>query len=285
MENEPTNIFSDAKREDSINFIRHSNAGYTTYKKVLRSDNPTAEFRKEEQVTPDLTEEGIELARQEAEKLFESLNSNNDILFFASSNEARAVETAYIYHKVAKEQGFQIIKPEHSRSMLSEEMSGGEIRVINELSIDSKNMLLDFLFVSPDKRGDINWAVVDPEFKVRFDQASKIIEDDDQGSYGGNLQKHGEKVKEVFPEITTAQDHFNMKFKNLKRLAKFGFNKAEQSGQAKNIKILAFGHEGYVAQAIQNHFQEEGIDNCETIQVTMNIGSLIGNFRGKEAQL
>lgn len=271
--------------KDSVEFIRHSKSSYKTYGDILKSENPTSKLNLDEQERGDLTEEGVELARRQAEKFFEALSPETDALFFVSSGDARALETGNIYRQVAKEKKFEVIKPKHARSKYSEELSKGEIRVIDELSTNPENMLIDFLFVSPSKRGEINWDAVDSGFKSRFDEASKIIEADDQGSYGGNFAKHSEQIKAIFPEIKSAEDKFKTHFQNLKRLAKFGLKKVKGSDLEKNVKILAFGHEGYVVHAIQNLFQEEGINNCETIHITMEGDNLVGKFRGKEANL
>ncbi|MSU54719.1 MAG: hypothetical protein EXS48_02725 [Candidatus Staskawiczbacteria bacterium] len=285
--NNPEEI-PEEKREDSVDFTRHSKSAYRTYEKIFKSDNPTAGFNKEEQVTPDLPEAGIEFAKQEAEKFFELLNPGKDVLFFASSSEARAIETANIYREIAKEKGFEVIKPEHPRSKISEEISDGEIRVVKELSIydsdNAKNVIIDSVFQLAN-RDLINWDAVDPELKVKYEEAVKIVEADNQGSFGANMAKHGDKVKEIFPEIETAEDQFKGKFKNLKRLAKFGIKKAKESGQEKNVKILAFGHENYMIYAIESLFQEEGIKNCETMHIEAKGDGLTGKFRGKEVNL
>jgi hypothetical protein len=245
MEKGPTKNNLEEVHKDSIDFVRHSKSSYQTYGDIMGSLNPMAEYNKEKQSTPDLTIVGIEMARQEAEKFLSMLNPNEDELFIVSSNEARAIESANIYREIARSKGFTIIKPEHARSGLSEEIANGEIRIIESLSINSTHLLIDNVFNPPAKRGVINWSAIDSEFKARFDEASKIIEADDQGSYGGNLAKHGDKIKEIFPEIETAEELFKGQFQKLKRLAKFGIKKAQESDNKKNIKILAFGHENY----------------------------------------
>lgn len=285
MEKEPKINNPQENGKDSVEFIRHSKSSYKTYGDILKSENPKAEFDKENQSTPDLTGGGIEMAKQEAETFFNKLNPDKDSLFIVSSNEARAIETANIYREVAHAKGFIVLKPEHARSGLSEEIADGEIRVIDALSINSKHLLIESLFNSPAKRGNINWSVVEPEFKARYDEASKIIETDDQGSYGGNLAKHGDKIKEVFPEIETAEELFKGQFQNLKRLARFGIKKAQENSRENNIKILAFGHENYLMHVIQNSFQEEGINNCETMHIEVEGENIVGNFRGKETNL
>lgn len=275
------------QREDQAFFTRHSKSTYKTYGKMVSSENPTQAFNPENQETPDLPESGIELAKEKAESFFETLNPEKDVLFFASSNEARALETANIYREVAKEKGFEIVKPEHSRSELSTELSDGDIRVVRSLSIypyGETNAVIDSVFNPPSKRGDINWEKIDPELKERFDKASKIIEADDKGSFGPNFAVHSEKIKKIFPEINTAEQLFESKFKNIMKLIKFGLQKAKESGLERNVKILGFGHENYMMHALEKYFKEDGIGNCET--VTFDIEDNIrAQFRDKEAEI
>jgi hypothetical protein len=119
---------------------------------------------KDNNETPDLPESGVELAKEKAKEFFENLDPEKDILFFASSNEARALETANIYREIAKEKGFEIVRPENSRSGLSEELSDGDIRVVKILSIypyGETNAVIDSVFNPPSRRGDINWSAVE----------------------------------------------------------------------------------------------------------------------------
>lgn len=287
MEHEPhVNMPDDNNPE--VFFTRHSRSTYKTYGEMVSSEDPTKSFEPENQSLPDLPEAGVELARQEAEKFFATLDNTKDILFFASSNEARAVETANIYRETAKEKGFEIVKPEQSRSGLSDTLAGGEIRIVKTLSIypdKNTNALIDSVFNPPAKRGNINWSVVDPELKRRFDEASKIIEADDQGSFGPNMAKHGEKIKEILPEIHTAEELFETNFKNIVRLIKFGIKKAAEANSEKKIKILAFGHENYLMYALEKYFHEEGINNCETIHFEQNGDTIEATFRNKTNEI
>lgn len=276
------------ERQDEAFFTRHSKSTYKTYGKMVSSEDPTKPFDPENQEVPDLPEAGVKLAREKAGEFFAGLNPENDILFFASSNEARALETASIYRNVAKERGFEIIKPEKNRSGLSEELSDGDIRVVQTLSIypsGETNAVIDNVFNSPARRGDINWEKIDPELKKRFDEASKIIEADDRGVFGANFAVHSEKVKEIFPEIKTAREQFDTRFQNIIRLIKFGIKKAQESGLKKNIKILGFGHENYMMYALKKYFEEEGIANCETVQFEVSESDVRAMFKGKTAEI
>lgn len=269
--------------EDSVNFIRHSKAGYRTYEEILKSENPQQAVDSEEQVTPDLPEKGVEIARVEAENFFASLNSSKDNLFFVSSNEARALETANVYREVAHEQGFTVVKPEHIRSELARKIGEGEIRTIENLSLNIKNMLLTSVFNPGSRLGEINWSAVDSGVREKWEQARLIINADDKGSWGANFFHHSEAVQEIFPEIKTAREIYEGQFENLKRLARFGFKKsAEVDG---SIKILAFGHENYIGYALNEYFEDNEIKNCEAITVRLRDSDLSVERRGEEKKI
>jgi hypothetical protein len=276
------------KGKNEAFFTRHSKSTYKTYGEITSSDNPTRSFDPENQATPDLPESGVDLAKRSAEQFFVNLDLQKDSLFFVSSNEARAIETANIYRQIGKEKGFEVIKPEHSRSGLSDKIADGEIRILETLSIypdDKTNALIDSVFNPPAKRGNINWDIVDPDLKRRFDEASKIIEADDRGSFGPNMAVHGEEVKKILPEVHTAEELFRSKFQNIIKLIKFGLKKAEESGFEKKIKILGFGHENYLMHALEKYFQEEGIGNCETIQFNIDDEGIVAEFKGKKTNI
>lgn len=76
---------------DSVHFTRHSKADYLNYRQIKSSDNPRRGIDPENQIVPDVPEAGIALAEEKAEELLSKFDPENDILFFASSNEARAI--------------------------------------------------------------------------------------------------------------------------------------------------------------------------------------------------
>jgi len=263
-------------------FVRHSKSGYKTYAQTEKSENPRAPFDSEKQVTPDLTEEGIELAKRKAEEFFKTLDPTQDKLFFVSSNEARAVETANIYREIASQMGFEIIKPEKTRSKISDEVGNGEIRVLENLSLNPSDTILFNIFLPEKLIRPANWEAVDPEFKRKWDNAREIIKNDDQGSYGGNLHKHSKAIKEFFQEVETTQQLHEKEFKNLLRLVKWAEKKFEI--KKNNIKIIAFGHENYVLNVLDESFHEKGINNCETIGISLDDQATI-TFRDKDVQI
>jgi len=115
-------------------YIRHSSSNYETYiKQAQRGDKG---FNPNDQEYPDLNEKGIELAQEKAKEFFNALDPEKDILFFASSNEARALATAEVYRQEAIKRGFEIIKPSKTNLELSEEQTDGYVRVSNMPSLN-----------------------------------------------------------------------------------------------------------------------------------------------------
>ena len=69
------------EEKHEAHYIRHSKALYQTYGKILASEDPQQGFDPEEQVSPDLTPEGIELAQKKAEEFFDELDPEKDVVF------------------------------------------------------------------------------------------------------------------------------------------------------------------------------------------------------------
>lgn len=283
MEKEPQNNVDEGKV--SVDYIRHSIANYKTYKSVLNSDNPLQAFDKNKQEKNDLTEAGIDLAEREARQYFEQLNPKSDKLFFTSSNEARAMETANIYRKIAKSMGFKIIKPDQSLSRLSDEIAEGEIRALNTLSINYKNTLLEDVFNPSNRRGGVDWSKVPRGVREKFDQAVAIVDSDNQGSWGANFAKHSEAIKSIIPEIETAKEQFEHKFKSLLKLLKLGQKIFQDANTEGNLKVLAFGHENMIIHFIQNRFMEEGLKNCEVVDFVPEEDGVNFSFKDKSVNL
>ncbi|MEI7426080.1 MAG: hypothetical protein WCK16_04130 [Candidatus Moraniibacteriota bacterium] len=280
------NNFEQSRQNNiSADYVRHSQAGYKSYAESLKN-NPTAPFDKNEQVIPDITEGGMELAKNAANEYFKDLDPNKTDLFFVSSNEARAVETANIYRETAKENGFNVIVPENSRSKISDENADGEIRILETLSLNHPNILANMAFSPKKYRVGINFDNVSDEEKKRFEQATAIIDAEDQGSYAKNFEKYSEQVQSIFPDIKSAHDLYTREFENMKRLLRFANKKTQASNLNKDVKILAFGHENMLIEAIREKFQEDGINNCEVLRMKLaDDGSTEGEFRGKKGTL
>lgn len=277
---------SSKKLEFSADYVRHSRASYGTYAKISQSENPQRAFDKNDQVTPDLTETGVELARQEAKKYFADFDPKEVKLFFVSSNEARTVETANIYRVVAKEMGFEVIKPEHSRSQISEETADGEIRVIETLSINSENIMIDGIFSPAFLRGNPDLSLIPEEVKEKYLQAIAIIDSDDRGSWGANYAAHDEEIKKIFPEVKSAIDIYQSKFKKLLRLYGFAEKKAAESGnEIGSIKVLAFGHENMMIQVLKELFNSTQLKNCEVVSFKSTEDGIKMTYRGEEAEV
>lgn len=269
----------------SVDYIRHSEAEYKTYTKALM-ESPAIPFDKNKQVVPDLAESGVELAQESAQKYFEKLDPQKTTLFFVSSNEARAIETANIYKTVAKIKGFNVLTPEHSRSQVSDEIAGGEIRILNTLSLNYPNILAHIAFNPAAYRTGINFDNVPTDEKERFEMATAIIDNDDQGSYSKNYEKHSDRIKSIYPEIKSSHDLYETEFSNMKHLLRFANKKTPANSSGQDIKILAFGHEDMLAEALKIKFNEDGIDNCEVLNINFGEGGAIkGTFRGKHSVL
>lgn len=265
MEGEPK-----PDREDSVHFTRHSKAQYRGYSEDLASEHPNKARDVNEQPIPDLTEAGVELAEKRGNAFFTRFDPKNDAMFFTSSDQVRALETADKYRTIAHDKGFEVIRPEHGDRKLASEIGEGEIRVVKNLSLDQSDPLLASVFSPDSQRGPINWDAVDLEYKERWSRAHEIIQAHDYGSFGANFYHHSEAIKVIFPEIATSQDLFESQFKNTLRLAEFAIKKAKESRHPKNIRILAFGHENYLGYALNKYFEEHEIKNCETIDIEIS---------------
>ncbi|MCX6761231.1 MAG: hypothetical protein NTY33_00050 [Candidatus Moranbacteria bacterium] len=280
--------FEKPVEKEKIDFIRHSKAGYKSYKEVLNSDNPDQPLDINKQVFPDILEPGIELAKQEAEKLFSEMNPETEALFFVSSNQARALETAKIYKDISKEKGFTVIVPEHHYNPLSKEMNEEEIRVVETLSLKPDSSLWSSIYNPPAYLGSINWEGVEPDLKLKWEEARQIILKDDKGNWGANFSQYSDilKEKELLPnDQRTAQELFEVQFPQILRLARFGAKKAQEGFEGKKVRIIAFGHENYLAKAIEKYFEADGINNCEAMHIEVEDEKIIGKFRNKETSL
>ncbi|OGK12803.1 MAG: hypothetical protein A2W80_10420 [Candidatus Riflebacteria bacterium GWC2_50_8] len=153
------------------------------------------------------------------------------------------------------------------------------------MSINSKNPLIDSLFNPVRMPSNTNWGAVDRETKDKWDAARAIVSSDDRGSWGSNFHAHSHEVKEIFPEIKTAEELYEGKFQNLMRLVKWADKKVRGSGLEKNVKILAFGHENYLVVALDRYFHEHNINNCETIRLKVEDRIVKGEFHDKEAEI
>ncbi len=264
--------------------IRHSKAEYKAYNEQLAGENPEGPFEHQEQVGPDLTEAGRALAQESAKKFFDGLDSEQDELFLVSSNEARAIETANAYRQEASARKFEVLKPEHTRSEYAQQVGEGEIRVIDSLSLNTENLLRFLVFSGSEPT--VNWNAVDEESKARWREARAVIEADNKGSWGANFAAHSEAIAQILPGVETAKQLYDTKFKHLLRLLKWADKKIEgyrqETGATKDVKILAFGHEDYLVQFLQDEMGEAGINNCEALQLeTGEDGSVTAHFRDK----
>ncbi len=270
--------------EGSMYLLRHSKANYKTYAEILKSDNPQAPVEREEQILPDLTPEHKEFANKEAEKFFEHLDPQKDLLFFVSSDEARALETANIYREKAHTLGFEVVKPYKDlesnklvpatrRKSIVNKIGGGEIRTLPSLSLNIKNTLISSVFNPENRLNEINWEAVDDETKEKWDQARRIINKDDHDSWGANFFYHSEELQKIFPELASAKEKYETKFHQIVKLIEFAYKKIKEHKDANpdftnNIKVIGFGHENYLVYALNEYFKDHEIGNCEAISFT-----------------
>lgn len=256
------------KGKAEVSYRRHSKAQYLTDAAMLASKNALSEMDRNNQITPDLSKEGVELARKTAEEYFVGLDPKEDKIFLVSSNLARALETAKIYADIAREKGFQIIRPENVRGKQAEEIAGGDVRVISRLAIPrSERPLAGEVFNTDSALGKIDWSNVDPGFRAKWEEAHAIIMANDQGSWGRNFDMFSDKIIPLFPEfkVGSKTDAYLHQFQPLVRLAEWGIKKARERDPEASIKIMAFGHENYLGVALDKYFKDHAIANCEAI--------------------
>ena len=296
-----------------MELFRHSESDYTNIDATLK-ENPAGSIDLKNQTPDDLTQDGKELAQEKAEAYLNSLDPKKDIIYFVSSNEARAIETANIFRQAAHEKGFEIVKhekeitvnkePESTATItktkkdsipLAQELGKGEIRTLKMLSLDIPNMLEHAVFI-PNKyleEGDINFDKVDKKDEEKFKQAQKIISDTNASSsepesWGSNFFKHSEnpKIKKLFPNLKSTKDLYEKRFQHILKLVKFADQKIKNSEQEKNIKIIAFGHENYLAYALEKHFNNHALGNCEAVSFNIDEENKItAEFKSEEKEI
>lgn len=250
--------------------LRHSKSDYKKYDETLRGSNPRGPFEHSKQESTDLSEAGIKLAQEKAKDFFDKLDPQDARLFFVTSNEARAIGTANIYRLEAKARGFEIIKPQHSRSTLAEKEGEGELRAIETLSLNTEDTLRFLVFSTSEPT--VAWENVDDDFKQKWQEARRLIDANNRGSWGANFATYSSAIQKIFPGIETADKFYNTKLKGLLRLMKWADKKMEGI-EGKPIKVLGFGHEDYLVKFLADEFSQDGIQNCETIHFEVDDGS------------
>jgi hypothetical protein len=251
----------------SADYFRHSESGYKTYKDKLKSDSPNTPLDPEKQYVEDLTPRGIKIAREAATKYFEGLNPEKDRLYFVSSNEARALGTAKVYKEEAEKRGFVIIDMPEGRKKddIAYRVTGGKVRTSKKLSVNPQNLVLDNIFMPADKRFEVNEKALTPDFLEKYNRAKAIVDADNKGSYGANLVAYSEKLREIFPEIKTAEQAEKEKLQSL--IHTFGkyAKRHEEQGSEEDIKVLAFGHQDQMVGFLNREFGNADLKNCEAV--------------------
>ena len=272
----------ETRKNDEFFATRHSISPYKLNEGIIKSNNPEDAPNADKQwFNSDLTPEGLKLAKEKAEDFFAKLNPNTDALFFVSSDLVRAAETAKIYLDAARERGFEIILPREKKDKTlepknkAEEIGDGYIRKIDCLTLDHlDNMLREQIFQSKDYLNEVqNLKNVSEETKKKWTEARKIIEADDRGTWGNNYAVHSEEIQKIFPNVKSAKEVYESKFKNMLRLIRFGQEQIKKQNPEKNIKVLAFSHENSFLYFLNKNFGES-MKNCESISFKVEDGGL-----------
>ena len=267
--------------ENKAYYIRHSVSDYNTY--VMQKERGDKGFDPRDQKFPDLSEKGIELAERMAEEFFDRLDSKKDILFFASSNEARALATGNIYRKEAEKRGFEIIKPEKTNLELSKEEkesgkadlheeTDGYIRMSSMLSLNPRVYAEHSIFVAglPSFVQKLIAESLPAEEGKKWLQAREIInnapDEIKKKGFGEVYHRYADQVKELFPNVKNAEQ-MEKRFQNIVKLARWGMEKAKAAGLEKNLKILGFGHENYASPVLEKYFGDREMSNCEALKI------------------
>ncbi len=285
-----------ADKKDQVVFTRHSIADYKSYAEALKSEDPTRSHEWTKQIVPDVPSggkrDGVKLAREQAALLMDEFNPQTDALFVVSSNEARALETAYYYVEVARSRGFEII--EHPRRWLREAgiqvpipapehvqkvqqhvgITDNLVRPLTTLSLNIPNNLTGSVFNSKKVMdiNPVNTAALSPIMYDKWKQARAIIEADDKGSWGTNFFYHSATISKIFPDIADTQKVFETQFQRIAKLVEWGMKKIRAANYTKNIKVLGFGHENYWGTALQIYLQNHNIANCESVSISVEEG-------------
>ncbi|HBB37058.1 MAG: hypothetical protein UX02_C0002G0262 [Candidatus Moranbacteria bacterium GW2011_GWC1_45_18] len=267
----------ESKEHISVDVFRHSGPPfYQLNEWLVRSNSPEAAPDAFEQwFNSDLPPEGLELARTKAEEYFDKLNPETDTLFFVSSDLVRAAETARIFLDVARERGFEIIKPRSNEGDQkyknhAEEHGEGWIRKIDCLTLDHlENMLREFVFAQKDylKEGIVNPDAVSKETRGMWMRARKIMEEGGiEDTWGKNYAKFAEKLEKagIFLDVLSAEQVYKSKFFNMARLVKFAEKKMREQKPKKNVRVLGFSHENSFLHFLNENFGEH-MRFCENI--------------------
>jgi hypothetical protein len=263
-------------------FIRHSLSTYQNMRNVIQGQNPEGQIDYQNQVY-DVPPKGVELAEEKATEFLGQLDPEKDVIIFVSSNEARAIDTANVYRKLAKSMGFKMLHSYAGGCDYALVSGEGEIWVLDALCLNPKNVLLHSIYNSnPSKVFSIDWKIVREKTREAWNVARKIIESDDRGSWGANFAAHSKAVKEILksvnPNEMSVEDLDQNNFRYFIRLVS-----TIRPNSCPNGVIMAFGHENYVLVALEKYFKEHGIGNCEAMSFIVSNGVVTAKFRGKEA--
>ncbi len=277
------------ERKHALVFMRHSKAEYKRLLDKLFNHPmepvPLLDPREYDKY-PDLTKEGITLAEKKAKELLDKMNPDKDILYIATSPAERAVNTAAILEKIAKERGFNVISQNKQALIFGNKersirifpaLSSADMKIpaylidlFSDASIYSKEEI-ESDFAPFFKEGEAWGDEIPEEQQKAWIKAKKTILADDKGNFGANFLYHGPRiVKEFgkyFPELENPVEESQKLLAVILKMFKWGIERFQKKyGSDKNLKIIAVGHEELMF-ALKNllNSESQGIDYCEAI--------------------
>ena len=270
--------------------FRHGKAEYKLNMGTIRSNNPEGPSDPRDQdFENDLTPEGRAEAREKAEEFFSQFDPNKEVFYFFSSDLVRALETANIFRQAAKEQGFEIVSHQKTGTELAKKIGEGDIRTVKSLSLGVlPNTLVEFIFHPQNNYMSemlSDEAVVSEDTRKKWEQARRLIEEDNKGTWGRNFVAHSESVKQLFPQLRTAEDNYKSRFKQMVELVRHAAKKAREDSGDKRVIVLGFSHENSFVHFLGKYFDEAHIDNCEAVEFKVENGKVRIFAKDKEITL
>ena len=197
-------------KEIEITFMRHSKSPYNNYTLATNVGSDLTKYVDYKNQVSDLTDEWIELAKQEASKLVQQYNPKNDFIILISSWEARAYQTAQIVAQALDSAWVSILDwiPSQQKEYpvyLTNADVDKRIIVSKNQSLHYKSMIDSFLFDE-----DVE-ELADriPQNKQRsFNKVRRQIELNNRWSWRKNFKWRGEIVEsDVWEELPTLADN------------------------------------------------------------------------------
>ena len=254
-------------RNINVYFVRHAQANYLNEERELLLDNSKFVGNQEKpssQLLRDLTSEGVQVAQETARDFFEKLRSEKEREFYVvSSRLPRSLETAEIFVREGDGQGF--IFHEYLKSSEWKITADKRIRIMEPLSLPHYDPFIYSVFNPQDFEPEINWdAESSKKNQEYWHQARDFVLKNDQGSWSKNYHMYGKYVQEkYFDDLKTTRDLHGLQFNYLIKLLR----RMQLTDDGLFKTVLAFGHEDYMMQALENHFSDPHLENCQILSV------------------